>query len=257
MLQHYPEAAAQPLRDLVNRLAPVRAQIHSLVVYGSLPRGEFIENETDIDLAIVLENASASALGAIRQPLEEASETMRLQPLVLGRAELPRLADVFPVLMSEIKRHHDLILGDDDPFSTLAIERTDLRRQVEHELRNHLLRLRRYYLIAGDDAAQLSRAIVASSRALVHELDALLEVVGASPDQSSLQAVFVAAAETFGLDYRALKRIGECEPSLDPASHDAQEIQALFFELLSLVERAVDVVDQLDIKVWGEVTPRH
>lgn len=253
--RHYPEAVQNILTQLLRELEPARANLHSLVVYGSLARGEYRAGESDIDLAIVLESSSPAALAAVRGPLFKVAQSERLQPLLVGRKELPRLADVFPILMDNIKQRHDVILGQADPFAEVVVERADLRLQVEYELRNHLLRLRRYYLFTGDNVQQLGRAIVASTHSLAFELGALLEVVGKRPGDNRRDATFAAAAECFELAHGVLSRMSTFKPSIEPKVDDPRVVSELFFDVLRLVEAAVDAVDQLDTKVWGTTSP--
>ena len=245
----YPDPPASVLAQLVADLEALKPEPHAVAVYGSLARDEYRPDDSDVNLAIVLESPSASVLSALRKPLQSVSDSVRIQPFVSGLSELGRLADVFPIMIDDIKHHHDLIMGESDPFDDVTVERADLRLQVEHELRNHLLRLRRYYLFTGDDSSQLGRAVMSSSSSLTYELAALLHVVGRSPDDRNRQEVFAAAGEVFDLDQDALTRVRTFRPSPGDAAEDLEE---LFFALLGVVEGAVNAVDQLDSKVWGK-----
>ena len=241
--KHYPGPVADALAAFVADCDELAPEPHAVVVYGSLARNEYRPDDSDVNIAIVLGNPTANVLAALRGPLHAVSEAVRVQPLVIGRNELMRLADVFPILIDEIKHHHDVILGDSDPFDEITVARADLRLEVEHELRNHLLRLRRYYLFAGNDAGQLGRAVMSSVTSLAYELGALLHVIGSGPSERSRQAVFDAAGQAFGLDREVLTRIRTYRPS---AGDDAKTLENLFFALLGLVEAAVDAVDKLD-----------
>ena len=246
--ERYPDPPAAALAQLVADFEAMAPKPHAVAVYGSLARDNYRPGDSDVNLAIALQSPTAKVLSELRKPLNKASEAARIQPFIVGVDELPRLADVFPIMIYEIKHHHDLILGGADPFNDVVIDRADLRLQVEHELRNHLLRLRRYYLFTGDDSSQLGRGVMSSVASLAYELGALLHVVDQRPEERNRAAIFSAAGEAFGLDSEALTRILTYRPSADDS---AEQLEDLFFALLGAVEGAVEAVDKLDNKVRG------
>lgn len=240
-LDAYPEAPRAALSALLDAVAPLAPEPAALVVYGSLARGEHRAGESDVNLAVVLHDARPETLSALAAPLRAAFRRARVQPLILTRDELPRLTDVFPIKLADIVAAHDVLLGE-DPFTGLVIEREHLRLRLEQQLRNHLLRLRRHAIFAGDDPRELGRALYASAGALGFELGTLLELSGAERPRG-LQAVLQAAAARFELDRATLDalarlRRGEGETDATP----------VFAGLLRVLEGAVEHADRLETR---------
>lgn len=237
-VESYPPRAKAALRRLAE-LAPAEV---SLVVYGSLAKGTYREGESDVNLAVVVPEASLEALRALSGPLQAAYREARVEPFVLERSEIPRVADAFPVKLADIAAARHVIAGD-DPFADVVIDREHLRLRVEQELRNHLVRLRHRAVFAGDDARALAKAIYGSASSLAIELGALLALAGhqVAPG-ASMRDVLRAAADAFELDRAvgdALASIKEGAPIDDPVD--------LFGRLIELLGRAVHVADRMEV----------
>lgn len=234
----YPEGPRQALSRLLTALEKLAPEPSALVVYGSLAKGTWREGESDVNLAVVLEEARPSTLEALGGPLRAAHRAVRVRPFVVERREIPRLADAFPIKLADIHRASHVILGD-DPFAAVVIDREHLRLRTEQELRNHLLRLRRHAIFA-DDPRQLAKPIYAASATLAFELGALLELDGRPrPNDASFRAVLQAAARAFDLDGATLETLCDIREGADIV-----EPRALFEATLRVVAQAVDVADR-------------
>src|SRR5829696_3794713 len=83
----------------------------SLLIYGSAVRGGYREGESDVDLLVVLNEASRPRLIAIANALRLARYAARIEAMILTASEIPRAADVFPLLYDDIRRCHVLLFG--------------------------------------------------------------------------------------------------------------------------------------------------
>jgi hypothetical protein len=81
-------------------------------------------------------------------------------PLLLTKDEFAGSLDSFPIEYGEILETHHVIYGV-DPFVGLTIKTEDLRREIETQVKSHLLHLRENYVE--------SRGRQSDIRALVHE----------------------------------------------------------------------------------------
>src|SRR6185436_19770998 len=81
-------------------------------------------------------------------------------PLLLTSDEFAGSLDAFPIEYGEILATHRLIFGV-NPFSGMTIRTEDLRREIETQVKSHLVHLRENYIE--------SRGRQADIRALVHE----------------------------------------------------------------------------------------
>src|SRR5688572_1702723 len=67
-----------------------------LILYGGLARGRYHRGTSDINLVVVVRDASAQAIARIAEPLHAAWRARRVEPLIITPRELPRLAIAFP-----------------------------------------------------------------------------------------------------------------------------------------------------------------
>lgn len=235
-LDSVPELVAEALARLTNTLGTLD-DVSGLVLYGSLARGEYRPRESDVNLAVSLGRGSTETLRALHEPLRAAWRAVRVEPFLVLESEVPRLADVFPVKLLDIRQHHRVLSGE-DPFEHVVIEPDDLRKRIEQELRNHLLRLRRHYVSFGDNARALAPAMVRSAKTLRYELGALLHLRGEAVAWR-VASVLPAAQRAFDLDADTLARLER----LHAGNEDPDPVQ-LFHALLSVVEQTVTIADE-------------
>jgi len=238
---HYPKKVRACLETLLDDLSELGDQLVAVAVYGSLARGDFRREGSDINVAVVLREADHATLGKLRPALRRGWLTARLSAFVITKEEIARVTDAFPIKLADIQRSHDLIVGE-DPFVDLAIEPEHLRLRTEQELRNHLLRLRRHYLRVGDDPAALADAIYGSAASLAIELWALSCVTGDELAAEERDRWLELAAERFELHEPTMKTLGQLTRG---EAMDEDAIVDLYFALMDQLTRAVTIVDEV------------
>lgn len=140
------EDAHDPLRGFL-RSVKQRQDLtpQAVLVYGSAARGEFLPGYSNVNLLILLEQATQPVLQAwagLGKPWE--SEKI-IAPLLLTQDDLRQSAEVFPLEFLNISDHHVLLQGT-DPFPDLPVNAARLLFQCEQELRGNLLRIRQRYV---------------------------------------------------------------------------------------------------------------
>jgi len=220
-------STAAHLETLAARAAEtLGADIASLMAYGD---GEDEPAHQELSALVVLERATSSLLEALASVFRETWRELDVDPFVLTRSELPRLADVFPLKLRHIQTHGVLLHGE-DLVSAVPVEREHLRLRLEQSLRNHVLRLRRRFLTAAGDERALRATLAANAPGLAVEMDALTHVLGTEGSGGPAIATDVLSR------LRALRR-GEVEP----------DARVLYGRLLDLLERAVEMADRAKI----------
>ncbi|WP_437328632.1 nucleotidyltransferase domain-containing protein [Sorangium sp. So ce381] len=206
-------------------------ELSCLLVYGSAARGGYRDGQSDVDLMVVLEQASRQSLDAIANALQIARYAARIEAMILTAAEIPRAADVFPLLYDDIRRCHVLLSGR-DPFSALVIDGKNRRLRVEQELREAQIRLRRAVVdgMGADDA--LKGAVSRKVKQIRGPLHALLGLHGIEGGDD-LGTVLAGSGKLLGVDVAPLQRV-----------HEAPG--AAYAALAELLARAVDDVDRLE-----------
>lgn len=227
-----PQAVRRRIDELKKTLeSALGDDLACLLIHGSAARGEYREGQSDIDLVVVLKSASHAKLAAISNGLQIARFAARIEAMILVADEIPRSADVFPLLYDDIRRSHILLSGT-DPFSGLAISDRHRRLRIEQELREAQIRLRRAVVDAQEAKEPLAGAISRKIKQIRGALRALLELSGRDVSDE-LDEVLDQAGSHYEVDVAPLRRVRE-----DPdAAHTT---------LTALLAAAVEDADRME-----------
>jgi hypothetical protein len=240
-------------RDVLDAIARYRdllqkadgENLHSLILYGGLARGRYRAGRSDINIIIVIKDDSLSCLAAIAPILRDAWREIRLEPFILTVADVPRAAHAFAPKIMDIKRSHVVLFGD-DPFAHVSIDRRDVARRVEQELRNLSMRLRRRFVVVHDDALMLRDALNDAAVTLRVDFNAMLDLAGESlPAEDHSAEVFSLAARRFKLDSAVLARLADVRNS-QITGRNTTDLAALLASVIELTSRAADAAAQLE-----------
>lgn len=214
----------------------------ALLLYGSAARQESRGKGGDINLLLIVHDASSAGLRPVASALGGWLKAGYAPPLVFGETEWRSAADVFPMEIEDMRAAHVLLKGT-DPFAGVATTREHLRSELEREVRSKLLHLRTAYAAAAPDGKALEDLLEQSSGTVLSLLRAALRVAG-RPVPVEGPAVVTEAASLAGLDREAfgwilVRRSGERTGRLAP--FDARAAQY------------VDAVQRLASWVDGQV----
>ena len=121
--------------------------LKAVVLYGSAVTSEFHEQHSDLNILVVVDQASAAELEKLQPVAEWWAKKGNPPPIVFTMDELARSADVFAIELLDMKRHHRMLYGVDF-FEVFEVPMNLHRLQVERELRTAWLQLRRAILTA-------------------------------------------------------------------------------------------------------------
>jgi predicted nucleotidyltransferase len=225
------EATRTRLRDLEKALLQALGNdLVSLVVYGSTARGGYREGRSDVDLVIVVRDASRGSLQAIANVLQVARYSARIESMVLVEGEIAASTDVFPLLYDDIRRHH-VVLHGADPFVDLTISDRHRRIRVEQELREARTRLRRAVIDGMGVKEALAGAVTRKAKQIRSPLYALFVLAGvACEDRTHL--LLEKAGERWKIDTSKILHAAEAPE----AAHDA---------LVKVLDAAIAEVDAM------------
>lgn len=240
--ERIPAAARAGLKNLCDQLQQaVGDDLVSVVLYGGLAKGEYSPGRSNVNVMVVLKNARVATLDKAAPPLRAAQREFPLAPLLLTENDLHRSTDVFPVKFLDIQRRHRLLWGK-DVLNGLAIGKDHLRLRCEQEIKNLLLRLRRFYAERAHRSELLENTLSGAVSGFLTNLGILLLLkTGQAPDTKP--AIAQAAAQTFDLPADVLPQLlalkaGQSRP-------DAAELKRLYDAFMALVQQAADIVDKL------------
>jgi hypothetical protein len=238
-----PASVVQGLESLTRQLADAAGpNLRSVLLFGGLAAGRYREGRSDLNVAIVLDDASGDALSRIAAVLQQAHRTLRVEPLLLSAAEVQQAADVFPTKFLQMQRQH-VVLHGINPFDGLTISREHVRLRVEQELRNLVLRLRRRLVTAHEDPVALATVLHGVPVALAVNLAALADLAGTPVADGEPIETAKAAALALGLEAGALEPLR----SLRGPGHAPKGLVELTGRILALVAAAAERADSLEV----------
>jgi predicted nucleotidyltransferase len=231
------------LRGLVQRLSSALGEdLLSVVLYGSAAGGDFHEQHSDLNVLCVLRQVRARELERVAGPLRWWLEQGQTAPLLLSEEEIRDSADVFPIEFLDIRAGYRLLHGA-DLVAAIEVSMANHRRQLEHELRSRLLRLRRRFLETQHDNQTLARLMLDSVSTFATLFRHALVAAGLDAPVRKPE-IFRAAAERFAIGpapFDALLEVRSGARKLDPA-----EVRGWFDAYLEGITRMAERVDQLD-----------
>jgi predicted nucleotidyltransferase len=232
LLASLPATVAPRLEELEQALlAALGTNLTALIVFGSAVRGDFRPSRSDIELMLVVKDAAPERLDTIATPLTMARYAIRLEAMILTAAEIPRAADVYPLLYDSIRQSRTILYGE-DPFAGLQISDRHRRLRIEQELREAQIRLRR---VITDSLGQPPTLVAPLTRKLHQVRAPLYALLGLRKVECSelLDAVLAAAGKLYGIDIGPLAKLKDAST-------------AAVSTLTKLLDAAVHDVDQLD-----------
>lgn len=217
------------------------AALRSVVLYGSAARGDFQEGVSDLNVLVLLDDASPEALRRGSRAAQTWVKEKNPPPLLFGAEEWRRSADVFPIEVADIRDAH-LVLHGDDPFEGVRVESRHLRLQCERELKGKQVQLRENYLLFCDQPEALGEVLRRSLSTFLVLFRTVLRLAGEDPPHDPEETIRRTAARV-GFDAAPVLEILRTKRSgraLRPAA-DAPEVVGY----LEAVGRAAEFVDRL------------
>ncbi len=181
-------------RDVAAALGP---RLVSFLLYGSAAR-EGAGAPADVNTLLICDTADETLFDALEPAVTAWVARGQPAPLVVSLPEWRDSADAFAIEYGDMRAAHRVLAGA-DPWSGITIDRANMRRQLEHELRGKVLRLRQGYVAARGDGRALTNLIRATAGGWLTMLRAMLQL-GGHPIPDQPDALVRAAAAVAGFD---------------------------------------------------------
>lgn len=231
-------AAREFTTELVETLGE---RLRSVVLHGSVARGEPVERVSDINLLVLVDGVDADLLRRLAPHARSWQETALALPLVLTWAEWRRASDAFAIETSDMIDAHEVLHGD-DPLDDSSVRDRHLRVQAERELRGKLIALREGTVAAADRPEDLGRLLLTALPSVATYLRAALRLAGeTAPLQTP--AAFDRGAALVGADPSALAELWTLRGKRKPPRVDVGDPRVTAVH--DVLERTADYVDSL------------
>ena len=230
-------AVGEIVNPLLERLDSALGPSYAAVLYGSAARGEFRPGLSDVNLLLVCETLRPEMLRRLSGALEDLRRLRQPPPLLLEREEWARAQDVFPIEVTDMQLAHRALRGS-DPVTGLVVDRGDLRRALEQELRAKLLRLRQAFALQAGDPRALGE-VASRSVASVAVLFRVALALHGKPAPLATPECLQAAGAAMGIATAPIAELW-----LARRADGATATPALFEAYVTAVAAAVRVIDQ-------------
>lgn len=198
--------AKMTLDQLVSQLgSSLGDALECAVLYGSAARGEQFGDRATPNVLVIVQGLDLARLEAASATIRAWTDAGNPAPFILTHEEWRRSADVFPMEYADILERHRVLVGT-PPFEGLAVDRADLRWQLEQEAMGALLHLRKGALAAAGDTKRQLALLEGSRGPLLVVFRATLRLAGQVPSEDSAEVCRQVAAIT-GLDAAPFERV--------------------------------------------------
>jgi hypothetical protein len=234
------DTLSDELNELKDKLTEVHGEnLKSVVLYGSAVVGGQLDDERPKKVLVVLDRIAPADLKAEHDVAEWWRSEGNPVPVYFTTEEMTTSSDVFPIEFIDMSQVRHVLYGR-DPFEGLEVHTQNLRHQLEYELRAKLLRLRRLYIPASENANQLARLMVDSLDNLAVLFRHVLLILGEDGPFNRHECV-MKLAEALQLDKGVLERIFVY--SADEEVWIESETNQTFAKYLAQIEKVIEVVD--------------
>lgn len=160
------------IEDLKNTFSE---RLVSVILYGSAASQDYIENVSNVNLIVIVNDLNAQDLKLVNPAIESWMKTKNPVPIFMGRDEWFNSCDVYAVECSDIKDRHKILYGE-DVVSSINVNKCNLRLQCESEIKNILIKLRQSYIINARNTKAIEELIKSASKSIFAIFRAVLRL---------------------------------------------------------------------------------
>lgn|SRR5262245_31642162 len=231
------------LTELVDRLKKAHAdRLISVVLYGSGAGEDHSSQYSDLNILCVLNEVTPRELGKSEPIFRWWRELGNPAPLLLSEHEVATSTDCFPIEFYDIIHQHRRLFGK-DVLTSLRVDNSFYRAQVEHELRAKLLRLRQKASGVLSDK-ELLRTLLVDSISTFCVLFRHALILRGHEARMKKRDVIEQSHLVFGIDATPFSKLLDLrEEKIKPKDLDAQALLGPYLREISAV---IDLVDGIE-----------
>ena len=232
------------IKDFAERLLTALGDnLQSITVVGSSLTDDFRPGSSDINTVLVLGKQNLASLNAIASLAKPMSRKKISPPLLMTQSYIDRSRDVFGIEFLDFQLAHETILGD-DPFTSLELDKKDVRLQCERELKAMLIRLRQGYIAAAANRKLVRDILISTAKGVLPLLRAMLWLKDIDRTART-EATLGIAAKDYSIDMNPLTTALQWRHEKVRLSET--EMENAYESVYSVVEQLSDIVDKLKV----------
>lgn len=215
------------------------ADLLSILLYGSLARGEYVPSRSDINFLVVLTESAMENLDKCFNLIKKWRKKNVAIPLFMTKSFIRSSLDSFPIEFLNMKKDYRVIYGE-DVFADLEFEKENLLLQCERELKGKTLNLWEEFLRSEGDPARLKELAKRSLTAYVAAFNALLYVRGVELP-SKRKEIIEACAKEFGVNLDTFLKLADLvDGRIEISKSEIKEVFKKYIKEASLLCELVD-----------------
>ncbi|MEC4673441.1 MAG: nucleotidyltransferase domain-containing protein [Nitrospirota bacterium] len=240
---NWPDMPTEAKENLKGYLTAITQQlgdaIQSIVLYGSLARGEYVSGRSNINLMVVMNQVSGDLLQCAGGVQRKWSKERVIAPLMFTPEELNASFDVFPLEFLDMNDHH-VILDGPNPFTSCMINDQRLLTQCEQEIRGNLIRVRQRYVEGWGRIEAVHALLPISLTTLIPCFRGLYRQLGHSSNGTA-EAILNQLPNNLGMEPGALHEVwllkrGQSTPGQKEWPRLMERYLAVLLELINRVD---------------------
>ena len=216
--------------------------LKSIILYGSGARGDYVPGKSDINFLVVLDENAVSDFERAQPLIPKWKKRAVALPLIMTKAFIDSSIDVYPVEFLNMKRHYEVVYGE-DVLKDLLFDRPSLKLQCERELKGKLMLLRTGFLETAGKAEDLQRLMATSITAFLSVFSALLHMREKDVPHGRREIV-ASVASAYGIDAAPFLRCIDLREGKKGLS--LGDLKAYFHSYVTEVGKLIKAVDTSD-----------
>ena len=189
-------------------------ELRSVVLYGSVARGDSIPGVSDVNILVLLEQLTPADLARAAPLACEWVRAGNTPPLTLSWNEWAGMRDTFAIEVADMLDAREVVHGVDPLRDDAVVDSADLRLHTERELRRTMLELRARMLLSVNEPQELGRLLLSGVPSFAAYLRVVLRLHGIRPP-SDTESVIERASALVGADGAAMLRCQEARRRLE------------------------------------------
>ncbi len=242
----FPDKESRLLMDFTNLLKSCHGEaLKAIILYGSAASGDYRPGHSDINLLVILDPIDVQSLRKAASCEKEWNKRLPVSILYASPSFVPESVDSFPIEISDMVDRHIVLFGE-DPFQNITVNNSNLRLELESELRGKLLRLKQAY-VRDCQAPKPESAIISlmtkSLSSFITLFAAMLRLKGIQPPKTQAE-IIEKVSETFGLEKEPLITVLHLKTR--PELIERDDVHELFGKYLAQIQYAVGLINNFE-----------